>query len=112
MGLYRVLRKLSKGRQEYQPGDLVVLNWLDETGIGRLVGVGAVARIAAPPLRELPGWTLRAEKLAAIGIEDAEQMIEADAAMVAAACEAQEKTVRWWQEELRGWLTVPKAEGH
>ncbi len=72
---------------------------------------GAIARIAPPPLIELPGWKTRAAKLEKVNILDAEQFLEAEEGLLIDAMKARTSLIRGWKEEVTQWLTIPEQEG-
>lgn len=108
MPMYRVLKPLSrKHEQEIPVGTLTDLAWLDEQQQATMEMVGAVSRIAAPPLAQLPGWKLRAGRLGKLGIHTFDDFLERDPAELADAIGANPRTVHNWRAELVQWLTVP-----
>ena len=70
--MYRVLRDLDNGAKV---GDII-----DGEGINVevMLKVRAISQVQAPPLEILPEISEEAEKLSSIGIEDAEDFLEAD----------------------------------
>jgi hypothetical protein len=103
MAIYRALKALSGLAKR---GQIVRLAHLDEAQIERLITVGAVAPIAAPPLAELPKWKTRAAKLKKLDVIDVEQLLEVDPAAVAVALDVKPETVAEWQAEAERFLTV------
>lgn len=105
MPLYRALSHLSGVAQR---GQLTRLAHLTPEQVATLERAGAVARVASPPLAELPGWKVRAAKLAKVGIHDIEQMIEADSALIAACLRVKPATAARYQEDVRQYLVIHK----
>ena len=103
MPLYRALHRLSGVAER---GGLTALAHLTAEQIAKLERAGAVARVAPPPLAELPGWKARAAKFAKVGIVDAEQLLEADAAQVARALRVKAETAARYQQEVEACLVV------
>ena len=101
--LYRAIKSLSGIAQR---GDIVALNHLQPAQIARLEAVGAISRVAAPPLSELPGFADRVALLAALGIHDVEALVEADASSLAAALDIPVDTLCRWTDEARLWLFI------
>jgi len=115
MATYRVLpgHTLSLKHGEVAPaGSLVRLPWLerDPAGLQALIDKGAVARVAPPPLAVLPGWKIRSGKAKGLGIEDAEQFLEADDADLARSLGARVETVQKWKRELSDFLKAPPGK--
>lgn len=112
MPIYRVLKPLSKGFDKVIPkGTVLNINWLDADGLARLEGVGAIARVAMPPLEKLPAWSLRAKRLEKAGITGGEQFLEMDDKELAERLQADPRTIAKWKEELRTiWLVIPGLE--
>lgn len=108
MPMYRVLKPLTR-KQEHiiPPGTLTDLAWLDERQQAMMEQVGAVSRIAAPPLVQLPGWKLRGGRLGRLGIHTFDDFLERDPTELAEAVGANPRTVQNWRAELIDWLTVP-----
>lgn len=107
MAVYRALRNLSGVCRR---GELTRLDHLNAEQIGKLAKVGAIAPISAPPLAELPGWAVRAGKLAKVEIADAEQLIEADARVVAKALRVKVETARQYQQDVQQYLVIEQSE--
>jgi len=77
--MYRILddlewssgRKLAKGSIDSLQGvGRGVLAVLEERGV--------ISRVQAPPLEVIPGWKERAEELSTLGVEDVDDLLEAD----------------------------------
>jgi len=112
MPMYRVLRTLSRGHEKFiKVGVLTDLAWLNAEQRAKLEQVGAVSRISAPPLAQLPGWKLRAEKLGVEGIHTFDDFLERDPAGIAEAIGMQPRTIQKWRNELLDWITVPQRGG-
>ena len=101
MPLYRALQRLSGVCER---GALTPLSHLTPEQIAKLEQSGGVARVSAPPLSELPGWSARAEKLAKVGLHDAEQLIEADPKLIRSALRVKDETAQRYQQEARSFL--------
>jgi len=109
VAMYRVLHTLDVGKAGYlYPGSFSRMEWLDARGIAALEHKGAISRVHAPPIMILPGWTERAEILAQVGIQDAEQFLEAEAETLADALDVEEKEVEEMREVLLTWLSADK----
>ena len=106
--IYRILQRVDKGGA---PGSLCRFEWLDAAQGGRLVTVGAIAPVQAPPLAVLPGWTRRAALLRRLGIERADDFLEANADALAPGLKVKPETVQRWQAEVTVQLTVPRRTG-
>jgi len=115
MAMYRVHRRLSAGKGKIlYPGTLSRLEWLDETGLARLTIKGSISRVHAPPLVVLSGWrNARAGKIREVmGINDAEQLLEAQDAEIAEKMGVQPATVaRWKGEVLDALMAKPTIGG-
>ena len=66
--------------------------------LATLLAVGAVSIATGPPLSQLPGWKLRTAILAKVGIETVEELIDADAAKLAALVGRSERAIEHWQQ--------------
>jgi len=71
-----------------------------------LLRKGDIAPIATPPLTVLPGWKVRAPKLATIGVETVEQFLETDREKIAEVCNVKPQTAVRWGKELEGLLSI------
>lgn len=101
--LYRALKDLAGIAKR---GEIVALSHLQPPQLAKLEAVGAISRVAAPPLSEIPGFDAQVEPLAALGIGDVEALVEADAAALAAALAVPVETLRRWMDEARLWLFI------
>jgi len=108
MAVYRVLRRLSSGERV---GILTTLARLPMGSIVILAGRGAIARINAPILEILSGWSERAEVLHEVGIVDGEQLLLAEPGMLAVAVGETVEMVRAWQAEMVALLTIAQDDG-
>lgn len=111
MPVYRVLKPLSKKHEQITPrGAIVNINWLDDDQLARLVEVGAIGKIKAPPLGKFPGWSRRHARLQKIGIGSVEMFLGADDEWLAERLNIKPGTARRWKNELIDrYLIVPEA---
>jgi hypothetical protein len=109
MSLYRVLRPLSTGEK---PEDGKLVDGARFKGaLPALVKARALSEVKPPPLSELPGWTTRAEKLAAAGVVTAVDFLEADDGLLKEALNHKTtRSINKWREELKGWLVVSEPK--
>jgi hypothetical protein len=110
MPVYRTLKSLSKGFNRVIPaGTVVNINWLDDEGLDRLVQVGAIAKVQAPPLHKFPGWVTRSKRLNKAGVNSVESFLEADDDWLAGKVGLKTPTiVRWKAELIDRYLTAPQ----
>jgi hypothetical protein len=113
--MYRVLagHRLSGPHQRIiEAGSIDRLEWLDDNpnGIAALVEKGAIARINPPPLAILPGWKIRSGKVKVSGIEDVEQFLTADDAVLVKCLGIKVETVQRWKQDLIGFLQAPPGK--
>jgi hypothetical protein len=106
MQTYLVLRGLDKGGVIIPPQSRTRLEWLSAEDRAKLVMVGAVRKLASPPLTVLAGWRTRAEKLLPLGIETLEQFWEAEVSLIARTMRVKPVTVRRWRSEVEAWHTA------
>ena len=106
MALFRVLVALSKGGTVIPAGSFTRLEWLKPAQQAVMSEVGAVSEVATPPLEMLPGWSTRAAKLAAVGIVDVVQFLEADTETIGQALRRKAEAVEGYRRELYRWLTA------
>ncbi len=122
MALYRIMSNLALGSKIVPRGSIrrIVekgartpkldgILAMDAQRVARLEERGAIARVNAPPLTEIPGWEKRAEKLLPIGIVDIEQFVEHDGAKLAKLLDMKEPVIAGLKKELIRWLQP--AEG-
>ena len=106
MTLFRALRPLSDGTQR---GGVTPLAKLTPTEVEKLRGLGVIAPVSAPPLVIFPSWKARAEKLGAVAITDAAQLIESKTTELAAALKEEPAEIERWKAEARALLIAPKG---
>lgn len=111
MAIYRVLQPLSKGKDTIHQGDFVLSTEFSLASLAKLEEVGAIGLLHAPPLSELPDFD-PAEKLAAIGIINADQLLEKSideitTSLNSAGFSDDVAAVRQWRAEVSDWLIIP-----
>ena len=110
MTLYRICRPLGRDSRVLPRGSISDLSWLTPPQREKLIEVGAVAYVGAPPLAELPGWKLRAPRLAKIGIISIIDFLEAEEGRIQEILKVRPETVRQWKTDVRGLLEAPSPE--
>ncbi len=110
---FRVQRKLDRGKgRTVYAGTITRLAWLTPDDQQRLVHCGAVTEVAPPPLRILPGWKVRSEKLRTHGITTAIQFLEADNALLQDILNVKrEATIKQWKAGLELQLVAKPQSG-
>ncbi len=111
MAVYRVLRRMNKGDTFYLRGDIVKDDLFSEDALRKLLAVGAIAPVNAPPLAEIAGWEKKAKKLEAIGVSDVTQFIEADPSALAKALKVSRATILRWGRDLEEQVRPPERDG-
>lgn len=100
---YRVLKRLDTG---HGPGDILDGNMFHS--LGKLVAAGALAKARTPPLTELPGWAVRAEKLRTVGVVTVTDLLSMDPQKGTELFDHKRaSTFTKWQEEAQNWLLTP-----
>ena len=103
--LYRVLEPLSNGMKT---GDLAWSHRFKKTSIPILVGTGALVLAHGPDLVSLPGWRLREEVFAMLGVTTALGVLTMSDAQIKEAFDHKNtETAKVWKQELLGWFAVP-----
>ena len=111
MKLYRALRDLDKGSRIIERGEVFAGEEFSDAALTKLEGLGKIARASTPPLEVLPGWTVRAKKLAECGIITAEEFLSMPDKSLAKAINAPATRVAEWKISLLECLRIPKPEG-
>lgn len=107
MKYYRALKDLSNG---YKRGECAPASAFKPDKIDVLLAAGAIGLLAGPPLYQLPGWKVRAEKLVLTGVTMVHEFLDGDVERMAEAAGVQPKTIEKWQAEVVKWLApVPAA---
>lgn len=76
-----------------------------------LLEVNALAEVLYPPLSALPGWKLRSEKLARVGIMTIADFLEADDERLRRLFGRRTlRSINDWKRELQDWLVVDEPE--
>jgi hypothetical protein len=106
--IYRVLRPLTTGQQA---GDVIDGGRLRAEAIEKLLEIGALEVVTAPPLAELPHWEVRAQKLKAAGVLTITDLLDTqDQELAEAVKHKTTRVVKRWKREAREWLTAPNKE--
>jgi len=109
--LYRALQHLDGTNPPIRRGDIFPGARLKPAAIPILVDREAISAVSAPPLAILPGWTRRAEKIAAKGIITLDQFIETDSAEIAKVFKAADAdTIDTWKREALNLLRTPEEK--
>jgi len=111
MAIDRVLKSLSKGDRIIPKGSIICDGDLPDANREILRNMGALAIISAPPLVEVPGWKVRANRVEPLGIETADQFIEADNTELRRVFRSSDERIDRWKQELIDWLTIPEKKG-
>lgn len=109
--MYRVISNtpLSTGHKK---GDLISADNFKPAVLRRLLAKNIISPVASPPLIEIPGWTKRAEKLADLGIETAQQFLDADDSILKLALKLRSNTViPRYKREILDWLKPQAPSG-
>ncbi len=107
MPLYRVIYPVAVGERIIKPGTLSRLPEIRPTALEALVKKGTISIATLPPLAVLPGWRLRAKRVAeALGIVDAGVFLDRNPEEVSAAVGVSVVTVKKWQADVEHWLTL------
>lgn len=108
---YRILERLSYGGGIVERGAFHSLERCKPSALDALQKGGSISRVSAPPLAQLPGWTRRAKKLSDLGVETVTQLLATERDAIAEAMEVKPDTVRRWQDEALGWMTIAPKRG-
>lgn len=111
MTLYRVLRSLQFSESKVIPaGDFVMSGDYKPAVLDKLEEVGAIGLLHAPPLSELPDFNA-ADQLAAIGIVNADQLLEMTSDEIANLLSVDKAEVYQWKTDVSNWLIIPVRAG-
>ena len=102
--MYRILRALEVAGKRVEKGSLSDLEGLNAGVRDKPLAMGLISRVAAPPLKVLPGWSVRAGKLETVGIIDADQFIAADNDILADTLRTNAARIAAWKQEVRSYL--------
>jgi len=106
--IYRVIQRLVTGKNQniyIEPGSTVKADRFKPGVIQKLVKVGAVAPVSAPPLHVFQGWKLRSKRFEAAGY-DAIKFLETDDETIAEATGYQARSIAKWRKELEELLLL------
>ena len=112
MTLYRVVHRLSFDSGEMiEAGVVDSLEGIPPRVISILLEKGRISEVRAPPLRILPGWEKKAEALEALGIENVDQLVDANLDEVAEELGTSVKGLRVAARSARQWVDVQVQGG-
>lgn len=107
MTLYRVVKTLEIKGKHVKRGDFLRDNVLRSEHIEKLLAIGALAELSAPPLSELPDLpALALEALQSLGITETNQLLEVNIAETALQCGVEVGVLEGWVNTAARWLTV------
>jgi len=109
--LYRALTDLGLKDKIITKGTLFPASVLAPGNLEILERKGKIAIASAPPLEVLPGWKKRTDKLKAMNILMADELLEANSDDVAKIFKVTPETVEHWKRELAAQLENPKPTG-
>jgi hypothetical protein len=110
VSLYRVLKSLQRKNYVIAVGDFITGADYPADALDKLEAVGAIGLLHAPPLSELPDFD-GAEQLAAIGIVQADQLLECDIDETCRQLNLDTMTLREWRAAVSNWLILPVRAG-
>lgn len=102
MSYYRINANLTT---KHKINTISNLNFSQET-IDKLLSIGAISEISIPPLKFLPMWELRAEKLEAIGITEGLEFLNTADYELASKLGKTVEFVQQWKTDLISDLIV------
>jgi hypothetical protein len=88
-------------------GEFILSAEYSQDSLDKLERAGAIGLLHAPPLTELPGFDMMAERLAEIGILSADQLLEKPIDEISNGLEVDISTVRQWRADVSNWLVIP-----
>jgi len=106
VAIYRVLRNLIVNEERILRGSLSDLAQVSEQGRLKLLKMGRITRIEAPPLDVFPGWQFRAKRFAKLDILNAEDLLEADES-ISEQLRIKPDTLERWKGEVRELMQAP-----
>lgn len=104
--LYRVLKSMQGKHGVIPAGDFIISAAYPAASLAKLEEVGAIGELHAPPLTEIPDFDA-AEQLAAIGIVQADQLVECDIDETSKQLRIDAMMLREWRAEVSNWLIIP-----
>jgi hypothetical protein len=111
MALYRALNNLDAGKTQIGRGEVFAGERIGDHVLERLLKLGRVALVSAPPLAMLPDWEKRAAKLKKIGVSTVEEFIAGEAGVMAKACLVSAERIGMWKLEVLECLKAPGERG-
>lgn len=106
---YRVLRDVSIGNDIVHSGTADTLEKLPASTIEILIERGVIRRLQAPPLRALPGWKTRADRLGKLGVITVDDLNAASSSKIASSMRVTSETVEKWKAEATGYMLEPAS---
>ena len=82
--MYRILDNLEwSNGQKLAKGSIESLKGVSSKVRATLEARGVISRVVAPPVRIVPGWEDKAEELEQVGVEDLNDLLDADPSALA-----------------------------
>ena len=110
--LYRILRKIDCGERGVLGPEIGIhkLGWMNAKAINKLIEVGAISRVKAPPMEALPGLGKESKKLSTQGILDAGEVLEMEEGELAKKLKITKKQARQVKGKVKGFLEPDKPK--
>ena len=103
--LYRILDNLEWGNgHKLAVGSIDALKGVSSKVRAHLEARGVISKVVAPPVRILPGWEDRAGKLERVGVEDVNDLLEADPSVLSEKLDTPLEEVEDYVEEARRFI--------
>jgi len=110
--LYRILRQIDCGNHGVlgPMAGIHKLEWMNAKAINKLIEVGAISRVKAPPMEALPGLGRESKKLSTQGILNAGEVLEMEEGELAKKLKITKKQAQQVKGKVRGFLEPDKPK--
>lgn len=109
--IYRVIKRTPLNTGHVQGQVVKGSVFKNQKIINALIHKKVIAEVSGPPLSELPGWKIKSEKMAKVGIITVNDFLARDSEELANELGYKERTINKWKNEVEEvWLlSTPKV---
>lgn len=109
--MYRLHQAIAVKKRTIPRGSLVTDGTFAPAAAAALMARGVISQVEAPPLAIIPGWKVRADRLARVGIITVADFLDADIEVARRALRVGDAALSDMREGVMRWLIADNGVG-